>query len=65
MKRIKNILTAFFISAFVLISAQTEQDNQKERIVQPSKNKNTTNIIAIYLKQNLKKKSDQYKTERL
>ncbi|WP_312418885.1 rhamnogalacturonan acetylesterase [Epilithonimonas sp.] len=45
MKRIKNILTAFFISAFVLISAQTEQDNQKERSVQPSKNKNTTNIF--------------------
>lgn len=45
MKRIKNILTAFFIAASVLISAQTEQDNQKERIVQPSKDKTTTNIF--------------------
>ena len=41
----KNISTAFFISASLMISAQTEQDNQKEKIVQPSKDKSTTNIF--------------------
>lgn len=41
----KKISTAFFIAASVMIVAQTEQDNQKERIVQPSTDKNTTNIF--------------------
>ncbi|WP_034671726.1 rhamnogalacturonan acetylesterase [Epilithonimonas caeni] len=45
MKRIKNISTALFIAAFVMTFAQTEQGDQKERIVQPSKDKNTTNIF--------------------
>ncbi|WP_379964341.1 rhamnogalacturonan acetylesterase [Epilithonimonas sp. UC225_85] len=45
MMRIKNIPTAFFIAASVMMSAQTEQDSQKDRILIPSKDKNTTNIF--------------------
>lgn len=41
----KNIATTLFVSASLMISAQNAQDNQKERIVTPSTNKNTTNIF--------------------
>jgi len=41
----KHIASAFFIIASLMISAQTEQDNQKEKIVTPSKDKGTTNIF--------------------
>ncbi|MGC4129162.1 MAG: rhamnogalacturonan acetylesterase [Bergeyella sp.] len=45
MKTFKNITTAIFITISIMIFAQTEQDNQQERIVNPSKDKNTTNIF--------------------
>ncbi len=45
MKRIKNISTALFIAISVMAFAQTKQDNQKERIVKPATDKNTTNIF--------------------
>ena len=41
----KNIAAAISITFSLMITAQTEQDNQKERIVTPSTNKNTTNIF--------------------
>ena len=41
----KNIAAAISITFSLMIAAQTEQDNQKERIVTPSTNKNTTNIF--------------------
>ncbi len=46
MKRVfKNISTVLFVIASLVMTAQTEQDNQKERIINPSKDKNTTNIF--------------------
>lgn len=41
----KNIATSLLMIASVMISAQNVQDNQKERMVMPSTNKNTTNIF--------------------
>lgn len=41
----KNIATTLFVSASLIISAQNGQENQKERIVPPSNDKNTTNIF--------------------
>ncbi|KFC21629.1 rhamnogalacturonan acetylesterase [Chryseobacterium sp. FH1] len=41
----KNISAVFFVTASLLLTAQTAQDNQKERMVTPSKDKTTTNIF--------------------
>lgn len=41
----KNIPTLLLMIAFLTTNAQTAQDNQKERMVTPSTNKNTTNIF--------------------
>lgn len=41
----KNISASFFVAASLLMTAQTEQDNQKERTVTPSKDKTTTNVF--------------------
>lgn len=42
---IKNIATVLLLTTSLIISAQNEQDNQKERMVTPSINKNITNIF--------------------
>lgn len=42
---LKKIFSIFSISVSLVLSAQTAQDNQKEKIVNPSTNKNTTNIF--------------------
>ncbi len=43
--KFKNIPVLLFLAASVLTFAQTEQDNQKERIIEPAKDKKTTNIF--------------------
>lgn len=41
----KSIATLLLLTTSLIINAQTPKDNQKERLVTPSTNKNTTNIF--------------------